>query len=190
MVKYAFDWAGKAGKCFRLVWAQTEESPMQAGSVIKAKLMALNSFLRRVRYRFWSVLRRRFDRKPTSELLTLTRFVFHRDHYSKGCPKPGAFLPPRDKYAISMLFTDGLEDEETWRIGDEVGKDRGKSALARATLSKSSVTAIGLSVELSPGVHPNHADVGGWPKEKHEQKLIALDLCAKSTLRLRSAGGA
>jgi hypothetical protein len=123
-------------------------------------------------------------------LLTLTRFVFQRDHYSNGRPKPGAFLPPRDKYVISMLFTDGLEEEETWRIGDEVGKDRGKSALARASLEKSSVTAIGLSVVLSPGVHPQHANVGGWPKEKHEQKLVALDLCAKSALRLRPAEGA
>jgi hypothetical protein len=85
-----------------------------------------------------------------------------------------------------MLFTDGLEDGETWRIGDEVGKERGKAAIARANLAKSSVTSTGLSVQLSPGVHPNHADVFGWPEEKDKQKLIALDLCAASDLSLRS----
>lgn len=84
-----------------------------------------------------------------------------------------------------MLFTDGLEDSETWRIGDEVGKERGKVAIARADLPKSSVIATGLSVKVSPGVHPNHADVFGWPPEKDEQKLIALDLCAASVLSLR-----
>jgi hypothetical protein len=86
-----------------------------------------------------------------------------------------------------MLFIDGLQEEETWRIGDEVGKDRGKTAVARANLAKSSVVSLGLSVDLSPGVHQNHADIGGWPREKDKQKLIALDLCAESDLRLRPA---
>ena len=80
-----------------------------------------------------------------------------------------------------------LEEGEIWPIGDEVGIERGKATIARANLARLSVTAIGLSVEMSPGVHPNHADVGGWPREKHEQKLIALDLCAASDLRVRPA---
>ena len=86
-----------------------------------------------------------------------------------------------------MLFTDGLEAGEIWRIGDKVGIERGKASIARADLTKLSVIAIGLAVELSPGVHPSHADACGWPQEKDKQKLIALDLCAASTLCLRPA---
>jgi hypothetical protein len=84
-----------------------------------------------------------------------------------------------------MLFIDGMQHAETWGIGDKIGQERAKRAIARADLMKSSVLTIGLSVELSPGVHANHADVGGWPPEKHAQKLIALELCAQSSLHLR-----
>jgi hypothetical protein len=85
-----------------------------------------------------------------------------------------------------MLFIDDLPDGELWKIGDEVvGKERGRAAVARADLAKTSVLEIGLSVELAPGPHPRHADVGGWPTEKDEQKLIALELCAQSKLYLR-----
>jgi hypothetical protein len=87
-----------------------------------------------------------------------------------------------------MLFIDGMQHAETWRIGDKIGQERAKRAIARADLMKSSALTIGLSVELSPGVHPNHADVGGWPPEKDAQKLIALELCAQSSLHLRPLG--
>ena len=86
-----------------------------------------------------------------------------------------------------MLFIDDLRELQTWEIGDKIGEVRGKPAIARADLQKSSVLEMGLSVELTPGVHPNHADVGGWPVEKDRQKLVALDLCARSGLHLRAA---
>lgn len=86
-----------------------------------------------------------------------------------------------------MQFTDGIQEKKIWEIGDIVGKEREKAALAKADLTKSSVLSAGLSVALTPGLHPLHADVGGWPAEKDEQKLIALDLCAKSKLSLRPA---
>lgn len=84
-----------------------------------------------------------------------------------------------------MQFIDELSQTEIWRIGDVVGEQRDKQAVARADLKKSSVLAIGLSVEMAPGVHPHHADVGGWPPEKERQKAIALELRAKSQLLLR-----
>jgi len=33
---------------------------------------------------------------------------------------------------------------------------------------------------------PRHADIVGWPQEKSERMLIAQELAAKATLRLRS----
>jgi hypothetical protein len=84
-----------------------------------------------------------------------------------------------------MQFIDGLVDGEIWEIGDLVGRERAKAACARADIPKSSVLGAELSVELTPGPHPLHADVGHWPPEKDKQKLIALDLCAASTLCTR-----
>ena len=84
-----------------------------------------------------------------------------------------------------MQFIDGFQEQEIWEIGDLIGRERVKNALARADLSKSSVLEDGLTVALTPGFHPLHADVGGWPTEKDEQKSIALELCAKSKLSLR-----
>jgi hypothetical protein len=118
----------------------------------------------------------------------LARFIFQTNHYSRTGVKPGAFLPAPNRFVISMLFVDSMQDAEIWGIGDRVGQERAKRAIARADLMKSSVLAIGLSVELTPGVHANHADVGGWPPEKDAQKLIALELCAQSSLYLRPIG--
>jgi hypothetical protein len=133
-------------------------------------------------------LRGRSGKTSVAELGTLTRFIFSHDHYSRASskPKPAAFLPARNAYTISMQFIDHLPESETWRIGDLVGQPRGKVVLARADLRKSSVLDVGLSVELAPGVHPLHADVGHWPPEKDRQKLIALDLCAKAQLGRRA----
>jgi len=83
-----------------------------------------------------------------------------------------------------MQFTDGLQEQKIWEIGDLVGKERNKSLLARADVAKIAVLKIGLSVTLSKGLHPLHADVEGWPTEKDEQKAIALELCANSKLLL------
>jgi len=86
-----------------------------------------------------------------------------------------------------MQFIDGLQEQEIWQVGDLIGKERAKNALARGDLSKSSVLKVGLTVDLTPGLHDLHADVSGWPTDKDEQKSIALELCAKSKLCLRPA---
>ena len=96
-------------------------------------------------------------------------------------------MPAPRKTVISMQFIDGFQEQEIWKVGDLIGRARGKNALARADLSKSSVLDVGLTVALTPGLHHLHAEVGGWPTEKDEQKSIALDLCAKSKFSLRPA---
>jgi hypothetical protein len=79
-----------------------------------------------------------------------------------------------------------MEDVEIWQVGDEVvGRPRGKNPLARADFEAISLIGLNLSIEADAEVHPRHANVCGWPKEKDEQKALALDLCAQSKLRLR-----
>ena len=85
-----------------------------------------------------------------------------------------------------MLFIDALPEAGIWQIGDDVvGQNRGKPAIARADIKRTAVIEASLSVTLAPAAHPRHADIGSWPADKDAQKLVALDLCAKSKLCLR-----
>lgn len=75
-------------------------------------------------------------------------------------------------------------------MGDLVGVPRNKMPLARADFNLSAVTEAKLEAEPDPlPNNPRHVNLCGWPSEKDEQKSIALLLCARSTLRLRSSSG-
>ncbi len=185
MEKYRLTGPNQA-RCFRSALAGKEEFPTQEGLVIRARFMALSSFLRQFLQKFYAGSKKQFDSK-SGELLTLTRFIYYGSHYSSGRPKPAAFLPRREENTISMLFIDSLQDQQLWNVGDEIGEKRGRSAIARADMPKSRVVEAGLLVALTPGPHPNHADASGWPDGKDERKAIALELCAASALHIRSS---
>lgn len=73
-------------------------------------------------------------------------------------------------------------------MGDDVaGNPRGKSSLARGDFGATAVLGTKLIIEPDPEPHPRHAVLKGWPSEKDEQKDIALELCSRSTLRIREA---
>jgi hypothetical protein len=117
----------------------------------------------------------------------LSRFIFSREHYSRGRAKQNAFLPQKGKTAISMFFIDQLSPSEVWALGDFAGKNRGKLAVARAVMSRKSVINLPVKLELTPSEHPRHMNVCGWPTGKDEQKALALEFCAISTLSLRQS---
>jgi hypothetical protein len=158
---------------------------MPVDSAREAKWMGLSSFLKHVRLKLSAAFKGRFNRNPQSAYENLSRFIFQRNHYSLAGPKPGAFLPPKDKSTISMFWIDRLEEPNIWNLGDFAGKNRGKPAVARADVSSYSVSEIKLTVEADPEPHPRHANVGPWPDGKDAQKALALDLCAKSRLSIR-----
>ncbi|HEY1462746.1 MAG TPA: hypothetical protein VGF44_04950 [Terriglobales bacterium] len=83
-----------------------------------------------------------------------------------------------------MLYIDDLQEDEIWKVGDEVGKARNKTTAARADIADTSVRLTGLSVALTPGIHRNHVDACAWPARKDEQKAIAVELCI-ATLQVR-----
>jgi len=92
---------------------------------------------------------------------------------------------PREKTAISMFSIDQLAENEIWDLGDYAGKNRGKAALARGDIHCKSVFELQMTVEQTPEDHPRHVNIAGWPTEKDEQKALALEFCARSTLCLR-----
>jgi hypothetical protein len=145
--------------------------------------MVLNSFLKRFLPKFYEGSKRQ-QSSASPEFSSLTRFIYYKNHYSNGRPKPAAFLPPSGKSCISMLYIDDLQEDEIWKVGDEVGKARNKTTAARADIADTSVRLTGLSVALTPGIHRNHVDACAWPARKDEQKAIAVELCI-ATLQVR-----
>ena len=152
--------------------------------------MGLSNWLRAVLNRLSRVLKRR----PASTGMTggpqysfLARFIFQKSQFSKtpAKPKQGAFLPHPSTLKISALWRDGLPEQDIWKIGDLLGAARSKQPLARADFDTNAVSAAKLEIEADPKPHPRHVNLCGWPSEKDKQKAIALDLCARSTLRVR-----
>jgi len=160
--------------------------------------MELSSFLKRALKKLCEVFLGRRD-SPTSidsetmeQLSTLSRFIFSKKQFSADRPKPQAFLPPSTNLAISAVWIDNLSDTEIWRIGDDVaGRARNKPTLARADIEAEIFTDLSLKILPDPEPHPRHVNILGWPSEKDERLALALELCAKSILRVRQniAGG-
>ena len=98
--------------------------------------------------------------------------------------KPVAFLPPLN-LRLSVFRIDGLTLEEAWGIGQaNVVPSPGQDLHGFADIKASAVYQSNLDVEPD-NRPPRHADVVGWPEEKSERKLIAQELAARATLRLR-----
>ena len=112
----------------------------------------------------------------------LSRFIMQTNWYrpSDNCARYAAFMPNPKNRETSVYRISGISDKEIWEIGDrEVGENRGKPILGRADVGASFVIKKGLNVVPSePPVR--HANIVGWPEEKSEQRLIALELAAEA----------
>jgi hypothetical protein len=123
---------------------------------------------------------------PSAQYEYLSRFIFYRSHFSHGKPKPSAFTPTQN-LKTSAFWIDELPDKVIWQIGDDVaGAGRKLPALARGDFKSSDVAEVGLGIEPDTTPHPRHVDICGWPSEKDEQKEIALELCARALLHIRT----
>jgi hypothetical protein len=79
----------------------------------------------------------------------------------------------------------GLTERQIWSLGDAyVVLPLDNKLHARAELSVAQITGVGLQVE-SAEPPLRHANIGGWPVEKHEWMSQAQELAAVATLRLR-----
>ena len=116
----------------------------------------------------------------TSE--SLARYLTHQNHYSflNNSVKPAAFQPPSSNLRLSVFRIGGLILEEVW----EIGRVNLVNVYGFADIKASAVYEKNLDIDADSNP-PRHADITGWPQEKSERKLIAQELAAKSTLRLR-----
>ncbi len=118
----------------------------------------------------------------------LARFLVQSNQFGLGNNrvKPNAFMPHPDRMDLSVFRIEGLEDEETWRIGEEhVATPRDKKLYGAGKIAASSFQKHQLHV-VSNEPPARHADILDWPKEKDAQKLIALELSSEATLVLKS----
>lgn len=112
---------------------------------------------------------------------SLARYLTHQNHYSSlnNAVKPAAFQPP-PSLRLSVFRIDELTLEEVW----EIGQVNVVNIYGFADIKASAVYEKNLDTDPDNNP-PRHADIVGWPQEKSERKLIAQELAAKATLRLR-----
>jgi len=119
---------------------------------------------------------------PIATSETLSRFILQKNWYrpSDSTVKYATFMPNPNNGQTSVFRIYGLSDKEVWDIGElEVAPRLVKPVLGRADIGVSNVMEKGL--KILPSEPPKrHANIEGWPEEKSEQTLIAIELAAKS----------
>jgi hypothetical protein len=119
----------------------------------------------------------------------LCRYLLSRSQFSpqKKKVKSSAFLPPPD-LRLSIFRVVGLTEDTIWEISEkEVVQKQStpKTLYGRAEVMATTVRETGLTIDPDNDP-PRHANILGWPEEKSEQKLIALELSESAKLKLRS----
>lgn len=85
---------------------------------------------------------------------------------------------------VSVFRISTLPDADIWTIGDEVSQQSGRTLRARADISVSVVYARELRVDPDEPP-PRHASITGWPETESEQKLMAIELAANASLKVK-----
>lgn len=127
-----------------------------------------------------------FDLEQINPKEYLARYLFHKNQFSaiNRRVKYVAFMPAPNG-ETSVFRISNLSDNEIWKIGDtDVAQKRGLFLLGRADISAFHVFDKSLKV-VPDNNPPQHANIIGWPKEKSEQKLIAMELAESAQLHMR-----
>jgi len=112
----------------------------------------------------------------------LSRYILQRNHIRKSdnTVKQDAFIPhPHEDLSVTRHLD--LDQEAIWSIGEEVARQTGKNLYGRAENLAATYLDQKLTVSSAPITgNPNHANVSGWPADKPMQKMIAIEIAAKS----------
>lgn len=111
----------------------------------------------------------------------LARFVVFRGWLrNDNTVKPEAFMPHPQTLDLSVFLHTGLSPEELWECGQKAIQNRTNATLCgRADIQTFHVR--GQKLEVIHNAPPkNHALITGWPNDKPNQKILALELAAES----------
>lgn len=113
----------------------------------------------------------------------LSRYILQSNHFRKtdNTVKPDAFIPhPHEDLSVTRHLD--LDQDEIKTIGEYVASQRNKTLYGRAINQASVYFDHKLEVVPAPVLpnNPNHANVRGWPSGKEAQKILAMEIAAKS----------
>ena len=99
--------------------------------------------------------------------------------------KYGAYLPaPNGETSVYRISN--IPEKEIWDIGREYVAEPSKRTLyARGDTTAALITKTGLEIVPETTSHPLHANIVNWPTEKHEQKMVAVEIANEATLVLQ-----
>jgi len=117
---------------------------------------------------------------------SISRFLFSSNHFNTQNVKYGAFMPAPDGHA-SVIRISQINEHEIHLIDSTVvSKSPDRLSKGRADFIADEAFKLGLKIEVDTKPHPRHANLTNYPSEKSLQKLQAMQLAARSKLKLRS----
>jgi hypothetical protein len=121
--------------------------------------------------------------EPVEANEVLSRFIlFSRWLRADGTVKQDAFIPfPYPD--LSVIRQKCLTGIDLWQIGNDIAIMRNKPLYGRADLTANVLFELSSPLRPDPTPPPpiNHVNITGWPSDKAEQKVLALQIAAKAT---------
>jgi hypothetical protein len=111
----------------------------------------------------------------------LSRYILQKSHVRQdNTLRPDPFIPhPHADLSVTRHLE--LDERTLWDIGEGVARQTGKALHGRGENQARTYQGQTLSVVSAPAPgNRNHANVTGWPADKPAQKIIALEIAARS----------
>jgi hypothetical protein len=118
---------------------------------------------------------------PVEQTELLARYVTQSGQFraSDKSVKQDLFMPhPYQELSVTRHLQ--ATEADIWAVGKDVASTRRLYGRADIRASDCSIDSLRVAAKPLPN-NPNHADIGGWPSAKPDQKAIALKLAASAS---------
>ena len=124
----------------------------------------------------------------------ITRFLRHSSHFNEktGRVRHEGLLPPppnpaagRARYESSVYRAESASSAELWAICSEYVDVADARMKARGTVDARVFIEQQLVFDADGKPHRRHANVIGWPEDKHARKNLAREVADRMTLEMR-----
>jgi hypothetical protein len=111
----------------------------------------------------------------------LSRYILQKSHVRQDNTLRADPFIPHPHADLSVTRHLELDAKAIWDNGEDVARQTGKALHGRAENLAGAYQGQSLSVVAAPVAgNRNHANVIGWPADKPAQKIIALEIAARS----------